>query len=65
VERAECIVYPPGPNDKEEERIDAIEVSGEVRVKATIPGDFPKVQVKLALPEEFDDFRIHPLCLLN
>ena len=45
------------------EAITAIEVQGEVIVKALIPGDSPKVQVKLALPEDFDDFCIHPLCI--
>jgi hypothetical protein len=32
-------------------------------VKALIPGDSPKIQVKMALPEDYDDFCIHPLCL--
>lgn len=45
------------------EAIQAIEVQGEVIVKALVPGDSPKVQVKLALPEDFDDFCIHSLCI--
>lgn len=28
-----------------------------------IPGDNPRVQVKLALPEEFDEFNVHPKTL--
>jgi hypothetical protein len=32
-------------------------------VRALIPGDHPKIQVKLALPEDFDDFTLHPLCM--
>jgi hypothetical protein len=33
-----------------------LEVMGSVRVKALLPGDNPKVQVKLALPEDYDEF---------
>ena len=35
---------------------------GEVKVKAQLPDETPKVQVKLALPEDFDDFKVHNLC---
>jgi hypothetical protein len=56
IEYADCILTG-------NEAIQAIEVQGEVIVKALVPGDTPKVQVKLALPEDFDDFCIHPLCI--
>lgn len=45
------------------ERLASIEVRGEVRVKALVPGDQPKVQVKLALPEDYDQFSVHPMTL--
>lgn len=31
-------------------------------VRALVPGDAPKIQVKLALPEDCDEFSAHPLC---
>ena len=40
-----------------------MEVNGEVRVKALLPGDKAKVQVKLQLPEDFDSFNVHPLTI--
>ena len=43
------------------EKIHQSEIHGEVRVKALFPGNAPKVQIKLALPEEYDDFRVHPM----
>lgn len=49
------------PNQSEQ-IINSIEVMGEVNVKAQLPGETPKVQVKLALPEDFDDFQVHNLC---
>lgn len=37
----------------------ALEVFGEVRVKAMLPGDQPRVQVKLTLPDDYDEFEVH------
>ena len=45
------------------EKIQSIEICGEVRVKAMVPGDKPKVQVKLALPDDYDQFSVHPLTI--
>lgn len=28
-----------------------------------VPGDHPKVQVKLALPDDYDQFSVHPMTL--
>lgn len=38
-------------------------MSGAVTVKAQLPGDTPKVQVKLALPDDFVSFRLNAHCL--
>ena len=45
------------------EQMRSIEICGEVRVKAMVPGDHPKVQVKLALPDDYDQFSVHPMTL--
>ena len=45
--------------------INWIEVMGEVNVRALIPGDNPKVQVKLALPEDYDEFTINSKCVTH
>ena len=58
---AECILS--YDYELDQEILEAIEVTGEVQVKALIPGDSPKVQVKLALPEDFDNFSLNPLCV--
>ena len=41
-----------------EEKLISLQVFGEVRVKASLPGDRPKVQVKLALPEDCLEFQV-------
>ena len=59
VEQAECIIdYQDG-----EEAIQAIEVAGQVQIKALLPGDSPKLQVKLALPDVYDELAVHHLCI--
>ena len=46
-----------------EEKLISLQVFGEVRVKASLPGDRPKVQVKLALPEDCLDFQVSDAAL--
>lgn len=45
------------------EEVEAFEVGGEVSCRAFIPGDSPKVQVKLELPEDYMEFSVHPMSL--
>ena len=56
VEWADCII-------NKDQIIESIEVTGEVRIKAKLPGDHPRIQVKLSLPEEYEDVSFHPLCI--
>lgn len=54
----ECLV-----DERGEQTIETLSVSGAVTVKAQLPGDTPKVQVKLALPDDFVSFRVNSHCL--
>ena len=38
-------------------------MTGKVQIKALLPGDNPKLQVKLALPDVYDEFRVHHLSI--
>jgi len=54
----ECFI-----NGKNEQEIESIQVLGEVNIRAMLPGDTPKVQVKVALPEDYDEFCVHNMCI--
>ena len=45
-----------------QDKLDWLDVQGRVVVRALVPGETPKIQVKLALPEDCDEFLVHPLC---